>query len=64
MKQQETSPTKRMKHISFVLPDEERRAFRHLCFGMETTPSEALRAMVRIALGQDYNDHLMRESKR
>lgn len=44
-----------MRHMSFVLPDEEHEAFRVLCFIFKLTPSEALRAMVRIALGGGYD---------
>lgn len=38
---------KPMKHISFVLPESEREAFRYFCFVSKLTPSEALRSMVR-----------------
>ncbi len=48
--------TEKMKHMSFVLPDDERESFRHFCFAWKMTPSEALRIMVRIALGGGYTD--------
>lgn len=53
--QQPVQPSpQRMQHISFVLPAEERTAFRHLCVVWNVSPSKALRAMVRIALGGGY----------
>lgn len=53
--QQPVQPSpQRMQHISFVLPAEERTAFRHLCVIWNVSPSKALRAMVRIALGGGY----------
>ena len=51
--QQQKSP--RMRHMSVMLPPEEREAFRQLCFNFNLRPSEALRAMVRIALGGHYD---------
>lgn len=51
--QQTKSP--RMRHMSVMLPPEEREAFRQLCFNFDLRPSEALRAMVRIALGGFYD---------
>lgn len=45
----------KMKHMSFVLPQEERRAFKYLCLAWELSPSEALRIMVRLALGGHYD---------
>ncbi len=53
--QQPIRPTPQpMQHISFVLPAEERTAFRHLCVTWNVSPSKALRTMVRIALGGGY----------
>ena len=45
----------RMRHMSLMLPPEEREAFRQFCFNVDLRPSEALRAMVRIALGGFYD---------
>ena len=48
--------TEKMRHMSFVLPKDEHKAFRHLCFMWNLSPSEALRTMVRIALSGGYAD--------
>ncbi len=45
----------RMRHMSFMLPPVEHEAFRLLCVCFDLKPSEALRAMVRIALGGGYD---------
>jgi hypothetical protein len=47
--------SQKMRHISFVLPPLEHEAFRLLCVCFDLKPSEALRAMVRIALGGGYD---------
>ncbi len=54
MRQQEKSPPKRMKHMSFLLCHEDRDAFRHLCVALNTTPSEVLRAIVRLTINKGY----------
>lgn len=53
--------TNRMRHMSVMLPPEEREAFRQLCFNFDLRPSEALRAMVRIALGGFYDKATLHE---
>ncbi len=45
----------RMRHMSFVLPPVEHESFRLLCVCFDLSPSEALRAMVRIALDGGYD---------
>jgi hypothetical protein len=45
----------KMRHMSFVLTPVEHEAFRLLCVCFDLKPSEALRAMVRIALGGGYD---------
>lgn len=45
----------KMRHMSFVLPPLEHEAFRLLCVCFDLKPSEALRAMVRIALDGGYD---------
>lgn len=47
--------SKKMRHMSFVLPPVEHEAFRLLCVCCGIKPSEALRAMVRIALCGGYD---------
>ena len=47
--------SKKMRHMSFVLPPVEHEAFRLLCACFDLKPSEALRSMVRIALGGGYD---------
>ena len=44
----------KMRHMSLLLPKEEHEAFRFLCCQWKISHSEALRAMVRIALGGGY----------
>lgn len=51
---QRSTPPK-PRHMSFVLPPEEHAAFRCLCAAFDLKPSEALRAMVRVALGGGYD---------
>lgn len=57
----EKQQSEKMKHMSFVLPKEEREAFRYLCFVWEMTPSEALRSMVRIAIGGGYHEEAIKQ---
>ena len=57
-------PKQPMQHISFMLPPEDRTAFRHLCVGWNTSPSKALRAMVRIALGGGFTEEQVKEARR
>jgi hypothetical protein len=47
--------SQKMRHMSFVLTPVEHEAFRLLCVCFDLKPSEALRAMVRIALGGGYD---------
>lgn len=42
--------SKKMRHMSFVLPPMEHEAFRFLCCRLDMKPSEALRCMVRLVL--------------
>ena len=53
--------TDKMRHMSFVLPREEHEAFRLLCFIWDISPSEGLRAMVRIALGGGYQQEKIKK---
>jgi hypothetical protein len=57
---QKSKPEK-MRHMSFVLPPPEHEAFRFLCCRFDLKPSEALRAMVRIALGNGYDRDELRK---
>lgn len=57
-------PKKPMQHISFMLPPEDRTAFRHLCVGWNISPSEALRAMVRLALVGGLREEQIKEALR
>lgn len=57
---QKTKPEK-MRHMSFVLPPAEHEAFRFLCCQWDISPSEGLRAMVRIALGGGYQQKAIKK---
>ncbi len=61
---QDKPSRQRLRHVSFMLPPEDRTAFRHLCVGWNTSPSKALRAMVRIALGGGFTEEQIKESRR
>ena len=50
-----------MRHMSFVLPPEEREGFRLLCGQWKLSPSEALRAMVQNALGAGYGYRVIKK---
>ncbi len=59
-----TRKSHRMRHMSFVLPPLEHESFRLLCVCFDLKPSEALRAMVRIALNGGYDqDTLSKRSQ-
>lgn len=61
--QQKVKPNmKRMRHVSFLLCHEDRDSFRHLCVIWNISPSEALRAMVRISLGGGYREEQIKDA--